>query len=59
MTSPLDPIWIGRVEPVTPPVLIKRRRDRRDEPEGGPFPEEADDEGDEPDDGGAHIDVLA
>ena len=59
MTSPLDPIWIGRVEPVSAPIPIRRRRDRRDEPDGGPFPDEAAEEGDEPDDDGAHVDVLA
>jgi hypothetical protein len=60
MTSPLDPVWSLRIDPVTPPKRVLRRPDKEDKGNGREHSDETADEFEDPeDDGGLHIDVLA
>jgi hypothetical protein len=60
MSSPLDPVWSVRVEPVTPPKRVTRRSDREDDGRGREHSDETPEEQEAPDDDdGLHIDVLA
>jgi hypothetical protein len=60
MSSPLDPVWSVRIEPVTPPKRVTRRPDREDDGRHREHSdEEPQDQPDPEDDGGLHIDVLA
>jgi hypothetical protein len=60
MSSPLDPVWSVRIEPVTPSRRVTRRPDGSKDGQGREHSEESADENEETDDDdGLHIDVLA
>jgi hypothetical protein len=60
MSSPLDPVWSVRVEPVTQSRRLTRRTDREDDGKERKHSDETPDEqGASEDDDGLHIDVLA
>jgi hypothetical protein len=60
MSSPLDPVWSARIEPVTAARRVARRPDKKDDGQHRQHSDEAPEERKEPeDDDGLHIDVLA
>jgi hypothetical protein len=59
LSSPLDPVWAPRIDPVTASPRVNRRRDKKDEQEGRKHSDEPTPDEEEPEDGGPHIDVLA
>jgi hypothetical protein len=60
MSSPLDPVWSARIEPVTASKRITRRPDKDDEGQHREHSDEESEDRDEPeDDDGLHVDVLA
>jgi hypothetical protein len=59
MSSSLEPVRMPRIEPVTSPRRLKRRNDEDAEEQGRKHSDEPPDEGEEPEDDGVHIDVLA
>jgi hypothetical protein len=60
MSSPLDPVWSARIEPVTATKRIIRRPDKDDEGQHREHSDETPEDRDEAeDDDGLHVDVLA
>ncbi|HWB23139.1 MAG TPA: hypothetical protein VG652_09655 [Gaiellaceae bacterium] len=60
MSSPLDPLWSVRIDPVSPSRRVTRRSDREDDGGGRKHSDETPEEQEAPDDDdGLHIDVLA
>jgi hypothetical protein len=60
MSSPLDPVWSARIEPVTASKRLTRRPDKDDEGQHREHSDEESEDRDEPaDDDGLHVDVLA
>ncbi len=60
MSSPLDPVWSVRIEPVTQPRRVLRRPDREDDGKERKHSDETpDDQGASDEDDGLHVDVLA
>jgi hypothetical protein len=60
MSSPLDPVWSARIEPVTASKRITRRPDKDDEGQHREHSDEESEDRDEPEgDDGLHVDVLA
>ena len=60
MSSPLDPVWSARIEPVNASKRVTRRPDKDDEGQHRQHSYEPSEDRDElEDDDGLHVDVLA
>jgi hypothetical protein len=59
MSSPLDPLQLPRVEPVVAQHRAVRRKEAKDDADRRRHSDEPFDEGEEPEDDGLHVDVLA
>jgi hypothetical protein len=60
MSSPLDPVWSVRIEPVSAPKRVTRRADKEDDGQHREHSDETSEDREEnEEDDGLHIDVLA
>ena len=60
MSSPLDPVWSARIEPVNPTKRVTRHPDKDDQGQHREHSDETPEDRDElEDDDGLHVDVLA